>query len=390
MDSPGSAADPASVTTATRGLAVVLACTAMVFAAACGSSGKGGVDAAQARVSSKEKAVADAQSALDQANAAFCKDAKSYITAIDRYGKLFDDRAATVGDVKTAGADLVEPREEVSSSAQDAVDARTALATAKQELADAQADLAAAKATASSVTTPTTVSPSTTTTTLVPQATLDRVRKAEADFVDASRGVTDQTPLLRATVEYNAAAFALEVAWLRLFADAGCLTDEQQKNAQAALTEYTVELQSALQATGYYTGKIDGIYGPGTVEAVKKLQSANNLPVTGFVDQATAAALSNAVLSKGGAAATQALAHTAAVQSTLKLAGYWTGPVDGHWTQELTAALKQFQMALGVPASGQVDTATLSALERAISEANSAIVPPPTSPPATSSGTPTT
>jgi murein L,D-transpeptidase YcbB/YkuD len=389
MDPRGSAAEPASVTTMTRGLGVLVACIAM-FAAACGSSGKGSVETAQARVSSKEKAVADAQTALDQAGASFCKDAKSYITAIDRYGKLFDDSAATVGDVKTAGADLARPREEVSSSAQSVVDARAALTTAKQELADAQAALSAAQASASSVATTTTVSPSTTTTTLVPPATIDRVKKAEADFASASKGVTDETPLLRATAEFNAAAFALEVAWLRLFADAGCLTDEQQKKAEAALTEYTVDLQTALQTTGYYTGKVDGIYGPGTVEAVKKLQSANGLPVTGYVDRATATALSNAVLSKGGAEASQALAHTAAVQSTLKLAGYWTGPVDGHWTPELTNALKQFQTALGVPPSGQVDTATLSALERTISEAKSSVAPPPTSPPATSSSTPTT
>jgi murein L,D-transpeptidase YcbB/YkuD len=369
---------------------VAFTASAALFAAACGSSGgKGSVDTAQARVSSKQKAVADAQTALDQANVAFCKDAKSYITAIDRYGKLFDDSAATVGDVQTAGADLVKPRENVSASAQGVVDAHATLATAKQDLADAQAALASAQASASSVSTSTTVAPSTTTTTIVPPATLDRVKKAEADLAAAAKGVTDQTPLLRATAEYNAAAFALEVAWLRLFADAGCLTDEQQKQAEAALTEYTVGLQTALQTTGYYTGKIDGIYGPATVEAVKKLQSANGLPVTGFVDRATATALSNAVVSKGGAAATQALAHTASVQSTLKLAGYWTGPVDGHWTPELTDALKKFQTDLGVPPTGEVDTATLSALDHKITAAQTTS-PPPAGGSTTVPATPTT
>jgi hypothetical protein len=32
---------------------------------------------------------------------------------------------------------------------------------------------------------------------------------------------------------------------------------------------------------------------------------------------------------------TPALTSAAAVQSTLKLAGYWNGPVDGQWTEEL-------------------------------------------------------
>ena len=50
--------------------------------------------------------------------------------------------------------------------------------------------------------------------------------------------------------EYNSAAFALEVAWLRLFDDAGCLTDEQHAKAVNALYEYTIALQTALQTTG--------------------------------------------------------------------------------------------------------------------------------------------
>jgi murein L,D-transpeptidase YcbB/YkuD len=366
-----------------------MALTALVLAA-CGSSSKtNSVSTAQTRVSSKEKAVTDAQTALEQSKTAFCKDAESYISAIDRYGKLFDQSAATVGDVKTVGADLEQPRAEVKASAQDVVSARDALATAKGELIDAQAALAAAQASASgSSTSPTSPTSSTTTTTVIPQATIDRVQKAEADLMAADQGITDQTPLLRATAEYNAAAFALEVAWLRLFADAGCLTSEQQQKAEAALTEYTVSLQTALQTTGHYTGKVDGIYGPATVDAVKKLQTASGLPVTGYVDRATANALTNAVLSKGGAAASQALAHTAAVQATLKLAGYWTGPVDGHWTPELTDALKKFQTHLGIPATGTVDTATLAALESTIAGAKNASPSPTTTPPA--GATPTT
>jgi peptidoglycan hydrolase-like protein with peptidoglycan-binding domain len=152
------------------------------------------------------------------------------------------------------------------------------------------------------------------------------------------------------------------------------------------LFEYTVALQTALQTTGHYDGKIDGIYGPATVDAVKKLQTASGLPVTGYVDRATAAALNSAMASKGGAAATHALAQTAAVQSTLKLAGYWTGPVDGRWTPELTDALKKFQTDLGVAASGAVDVATLSALEATIAAGKS---PPPSSTPSTPSSTST-
>ena len=70
--------------------------------------------------------------------------------------------------------------------------------------------------------------------------------------------------------------------------------------------------------------------------------------------------------------------HTAAVQATLKLAGYWPGDVDGEWTPELTEALKAFQEELGVEPSGEMDPATLHALQTAIAEARgSPRTPPP-------------
>jgi peptidoglycan hydrolase-like protein with peptidoglycan-binding domain len=62
---------------------------------------------------------------------------------------------------------------------------------------------------------------------------------------------------------------------------------------------------------------------------------------------------------------------TAAVQQTLKLAGFWDGPVDGEWTPALTDALKDFQTELGVKPTGTVDAATVAALEEAIAQAQS-------------------
>jgi peptidoglycan hydrolase-like protein with peptidoglycan-binding domain len=162
------------------------------------------------------------------------------------------------------------------------------------------------------------------------------------------------------------------MAWLQLFNQAGCVTTEQQQKAATAIHDYTVALQTDLKTAGYYTGEVDGVYSPQTADAVKKLQSANKLPTTGWVDQATAAALDEAVQAKGAASARQATVEASAVQSTLALAGYWTGPIDGVWTPELTAALKRFQTALGVPATGQVDAATLSALQQAIADTKAA------------------
>jgi hypothetical protein len=340
------------------------------------------VERAQAKVSASEDAVTEAQDAFDAASDEFCQAGESYIEALDRYGDVLNETAPTVGDVRTAGADLVDPREDALDDAQAAVDAQADLVSAEQELADARAELAAAEAGPTGTPAPVdTAMPSASP--LAPAATVDRVEQAESEFADASSAVTDDTPLSDASELFNSAAVALEMAWLRLFADAGCLADEQQAQAEAAVRAYTTALQQELTTAGYYTGAVDGIYGPLTVEAVENLQEAQGLPVTGTVDKATAEALQAELAALGGAAAQDVVASTAAVQQTLKLTGFWDGPVDGVWTPELTEAVVAFQVELGVEPTGTVDAATIAAFEQAISDLPQAT---PTPSPSSSDG----
>jgi peptidoglycan hydrolase-like protein with peptidoglycan-binding domain len=337
------------------------------------AEGDTSVDRARAQVTAKEKAVADAQAELDAASSEFCGASRDYVEALDRYGDVLTDTAPTVGDVRAAGADLSDPRDDAFDGAEAAVDAQQALVVAQQELVEAQQDLAAAEAgpsgtpsVAPSTAPPTSTPP--TSTPLAPAASVDRVKQAEADFDAAQGTVTDQTPLTEASEQFNSAVVALEMAWLRLFADAGCLTDDQQVQAEAAVSAYTLALQQDLATAGYYTGTVDGVSGPMTVQAIADLQEANGLPVTGTVDKATAAALQAELTALGGAAAQDSLASTAAVQQTLKLVGFWDGPVDGVWTDELTAAVQAFQTELGVEPTGAVDAATIAAFESAIAD----------------------
>jgi murein L,D-transpeptidase YcbB/YkuD len=350
----------------TRWAALAVTGALLLSAAACGGDGDGDVDpveAAQARVRAAEADVADADEAFDESSAAFCEDAEQYVDAVDRYGRLFSEGDTTVGDVTTAADDLADPRRSVESSAEEVATAREDVAEANRELIEANAALATAQSS-------TTVEATTTTTPPPPDpATVDRVEAAEADLAEAAGGISDDTSLVDASTSLNAAAFALEVAWLRLFAEAGCLSSEQQAEAVTAVADYTTALQTQLQVAGFYDGPIDGVYGPSTVAAVEALQTEADLPVTGFVDEATAAALSAAVAGVSGATASEESIHTAAVQSALKLAGYWPGAIDGEWTPELTEALKALQTDLGVEPTGEVDSATLRALEKAIEEA---------------------
>ncbi|HWS58652.1 MAG TPA: peptidoglycan-binding domain-containing protein [Actinotalea sp.] len=327
------------------------------------------MEAAQAEVTAAQAALAEADTEAVATAAAFCSTSSEYITALDRYGDVLNDTEPTVGDVTTAGADLTDPREETVEAAEAAVAAHDAALQAQQDLADAEAALAAAEAEAAGEpAAPTEATDTPSAEPLVPAATVERVQQAEAELATAQAGITEQTPLRQAAEQFNAAAVALQIAWMQLFAEAGCLSDEQQVQAAAAVTTYTLALQQALFDTGYYTGAVDGVYGPATVAAVEALQAANGLPQTGTVDRATEAALRAEVEALGGAAAQQSTASTAAVQQTLALAGYWDGPIDGQWTDALTEALMTFQTDLGVPPTGTVDAATIVAWEAALAD----------------------
>lgn len=355
--------------------AATLAVSVILLAgvSACGSDEAPQVtdaEKAQSELSAAERAVTSAEQAFDEAGTSFCTDAEAYIGVIDGYGDILDASETTVGDVTTAGADLEEPRSSVESAAETVQSTRDDLAAAEADLVAAQAALEAAEAGESA---PSTTATTTTTTPLVPPATVDRVRQAEEDLAAAVGSITDETALTEAGEQFNAAAFALEVAWLKLYADAGCLDDQQAAAASQAVRDYTVALQTSLTTAGHFSGEIDGVYGPSTVEAVEALQQASGLPVTGLVDKATADALEAAVTANGGETASQALVQTSAVQTTLKLAGYWDGPVDGQWTPELTTALETFQSDLGVPVTGAVDAATLSALEQSLAADDEAV-----------------
>ncbi len=67
---------------------------------------------------------------------------------------------------------------------------------------------------------------------------------------------------------------------------------ETNISVEAALTNQQVKtVQTKLKNWGYYTGAVDGIYGPKTKTAVKNFQKKNGLTVDGIVGPKTAAAL---------------------------------------------------------------------------------------------------
>jgi hypothetical protein len=242
-------------------LAVAAGAVLLVVTACGGDDGQTEVERAESVVSAKQKALSDARAELDSATGAFCESSESYVTTLDRYGDVLNETAPTVGDVKTAGSDLTKPREDTVSAAADAVDAREGVAAAEKELADAEAGLAAAKAAESGQPAPTTTPEGTPSATpALPSATIKRVEQAEADLTEAQEGIDDRTPLQQAAQEFNAAAVALEMSWLRLLAESGCLTEGQQEQAEQAVHDYTTALAPGAGSTAN-PGSVAGLPG---------------------------------------------------------------------------------------------------------------------------------
>ena len=124
-------------------------------------------------------------------------------------------------------------------------------------------------------------------------------------------------------------------------------------------------LQDKLNALGYNSGSVDGIFGAKTYAAVTAFQKANSLGVDGIVGKLTWAKLYDATPVNVTPVTTQPMLRTGSrgdavrkLQELLNALGYDCGSVDGIFGSKTYAAVLAFQKANGLAADGIVGSLT--------------------------------
>ncbi len=148
-------------------------------------------------------------------------------------------------------------------------------------------------------------------------------------------------------------------------------------------------LQSRLKELGYYTIRVDGIFGSGTQRAVRNFQARNGLSVTGIADVTTQNVLysSSAIPSGGSVPSTYTTlkrssryqAGVVPLQSRLNALGYAAGSADGYFGSRTYRAVRNFQARNGLSVTGIADPTTQQVLysSSAIAAGGSSVAPVP-------------
>ena len=164
-------------------------------------------------------------------------------------------------------------------------------------------------------------------------------------------GMADGTTMMRLMAD-------VPISWQGYLSEMSCSTGDVGLNVYV--------LQKRMRAMGYFEGECTGSFGELTQAAVAAFQADNGLEATGIADAAmweliysgaavTRRRLDALTLGDTGVNVTQ-------IQQQLNALGYFTREADGHFDYATETALRLFQMASGMSATGVADADTLAAL----------------------------
>jgi peptidoglycan hydrolase-like protein with peptidoglycan-binding domain len=148
---------------------------------------------------------------------------------------------------------------------------------------------------------------------------------------------------------------------------AGALGGPAAAGAAPPISPGVAALQVALRSHGLYAGPVDGIRGPGTTRAIRKLQQHARIAVDGVPGPQTRRALGRfARHHLGSRPLHRDLAgwDVAALEFELATHGFPSGAFDGVFGPHVKAAVRRFQRWAGIAVDGVAGRATLAALRR--------------------------
>lgn len=144
--------------------------------------------------------------------------------------------------------------------------------------------------------------------------------------------------------------------------------------------EDVLAVQIRLAALGYYAGKLDGVYGSGTITAMKAFQGRNKLDVDGICGPDTIAVLySSGAIDAGSSVQPEpdpipsgkptAILRPGdegdevkSVQARLQELGYYAGSIDGVYGSGTTEAVRFFQARNSLTVDGKVGPNTANVM----------------------------
>ena len=131
-------------------------------------------------------------------------------------------------------------------------------------------------------------------------------------------------------------------------------------------------LQQRLKDLGYYTIRVDGIFGSGTQRAVRWFQTVNGLTATGRADNATQTLLYSSAAKPADSSVfddyetlSRSSRYKSAVvplQRRLRSLGYYGGNIDGYFGSQTYRAVRNFQSRNGLSVTGVADPYTQEVL----------------------------
>lgn len=126
------------------------------------------------------------------------------------------------------------------------------------------------------------------------------------------------------------------------------------------------DAQINLKQLGYYTGKIDGNFGPLTNQAVIDFQTDYKLETDGVLGPTTGAKISEILENPGFLDRGQSDVRIKTLQRQLKLLGLYPGKIDGIFGPVTDEGVKSFQQQSGLVVDGQAGPATQEALRQSL------------------------